>query len=52
MTTGGEIKPWPRGRCEHWKTDRAMCGKKGRWMVYGQIMCGEHKREATKGKVT
>lgn len=37
------VEPWPRGRCEFWVSDRAMCAKRGRWMVNGQIRCGEHK---------
>jgi hypothetical protein len=29
---------WPRGRCEY-----RFCGKRGRWMVHGEIRCGEHR---------
>lgn len=42
-------KPWPRGRCEFWKSPRHMCGKKGRWMVNGEIRCGEHARLVQSG---
>lgn len=38
-----DVKPWPRGHCEAFVTERAMCGKRGRWLVGGQIRCGEHK---------
>ena len=44
------VEPWPRGRCERWTSARSMCGKAGRWMVDGEILCGGCKRE--KARVT
>ena len=46
VSAAPDIEPWPRGLCEFWLTQRAMFGKRGRWMVQGEIRCGEHK-EAT-----
>jgi hypothetical protein len=35
-----DAEPWPHGSCEF-----DFCGKRGRWMVRGQVRCGGHLRD-------
>lgn len=39
------IKKHHSGHCEYWLSARHMCSKRGRWMVDGNIVCGEHKNK-------
>lgn len=48
----GEPQPIHAGRCEKMLGSNAKygpgpgyCGKAGRWLVRGQIRCGEHKED-------
>lgn len=46
MSLSGDVQPWPHGTCEHGiLTGGAYCDKRGRWLVGGVVMCGEHKKK-------
>lgn len=52
MTLRDDAQPWPHGRCEAglpiagYREARWLppCGKRGRWLVGGMVLCGGCKR--------